>query len=148
MKMAKNTKKIILFNIGILLIAVAVIGYYMYNKGPVDVKSSRGIEATSNELYTSYTTDSVSAHKKYDDKVLKVTGEVSEVSQNTQKQQVILLKTSTSGGYINCTMEEAGPNVKAGDMVTVKGICSGIGQGDVDLGILGDVYLTRSFISK
>lgn len=146
--MTRNTKKIVLFNIALLLIVGAVIGYYMYNKGPVDVKSSKGIEATPNELYTSYTKDSIAAHKKYDDKVLKVTGEVTEISQNTQKQQIILIKTSSEGGYINCTMEESVPNVKAGDTITIKGICNGIGQGDPDLGILGDVYLTRSFISK
>ena len=147
MKMTRNTKKIVLFNIAVLLIVGAAIGYYMYNKGPVDVKSSKGIEATPNELYTSYTKDSVSAHKKYDDKVLKVTGEVSEI-KNIQKQQVILIKTSTEGGYINCTMEESVSNVKAGDTITIKGICNGIGQGEPDLGILGDVYLTRSFITK
>ena len=131
-----------------ILVACGIFGYYMYNKGPIDVKSSTGVKATPDELYTSYTTDSISAHKKYDDKVLSVKGEVKEITQNSQKQQVILLKTSSSGGYINCTMEESISNVKPGDSVTVKGLCNGIGQGDADLGIPGDVYLTRSFISK
>lgn len=146
--MTKNTKKIILFNIALLFLAISIIVLYLFNKGPDDVSRRGGIEATPDELYTSYIKDSVLAHKKYDGKVLRITGEVSEVTQNAQKQQIVLLKTSNSGGNINCTMEVAIPNIKAGDMVTIKGICSGMGQGDVDLGILGDVYLTRSIISN
>jgi hypothetical protein len=146
--MTGKTKKIILITIAILVIAAVSIGYYMYNRGPVNVNNSSGLPINAGALYTAYTADSVAARKKYDEKILEVTGQISEIKQNTQDQQVILLKTSSEGGYINCTMEVPASNLKVSDHVIIKGICSGIGQGDPDLGILGDVYLTRSIISK
>jgi hypothetical protein len=36
------------------------------------------------------------------------------------------------------------PHVKPGDAIVIKGLCSGLGGGDPDLGILGDVYITRA----
>jgi len=146
--MTKNTKKEILLNVAVLIVVAMIIGYYFFNKGPLDVRSQDGIVATPTELYTYYITDSMKAHKKFDDKVIRIKGEVSEVTENTQKKQVVIFKTASSGGNINCTMEEAIPGIKKGDVVEIKGICNGLGQGDPDLGIMGDVYLTRSFISK
>ena len=32
--------------------------------------------------------------------------------------------------------------------VTLKGICTGMGMGDADLGIMGDVYLVRCYLIK
>lgn len=145
--MTKNTIIILLTTI-LLLVAAAVIGYYFFNKGPVNIEKSKGIEATSNELYTSYTKDPEGARKKYDGKVIKVTGLISDILENTQKQQVILLKTSNPGGNINCTMEVFDANFKQGNIAIIKGVCHGLGQGDPDVGILGDVYVTRSVISN
>lgn len=144
--MKKNTRNIVLFAAGLVFLTGALIAVNMYNEGPVNVAASKAIEANPVTLYTSYLTDSVSAHKSYDGKIVKLTGEVSGVSENTQNQQVILIKTSAAGGNINCTMEKGSAGITAGTMITVKGICSGMGQGDADLGIAGDVYLTRTII--
>jgi len=146
--MKASTKKIILFSAAILFITVSIIGYYLYNKGPVDIKNQAGIEATPNELYTFYVKDSVAAHQKYDDKVLKITGEIAEITKNALQQPIILIKTSISGGNINCTMDEPVTGLSKGNIITIKGVCNGIGQGDEELGIPGDVYLTRSIIAK
>jgi cytochrome bd-type quinol oxidase subunit 1 len=146
--MTASTKKILMVIVVVAAVVVAVTGYRMYNKGPVNVADAEAIKATPAALYTSYTLDSAAAQKKYDGKVLELTGQITDVSENSQKQQVILLKTSSSGGNINCTMEESVAGARAGDNITIRGICSGIGQGDADLGILGDVYLTRCLISN
>ena len=39
-------------------------------------------------------------------------------------------------------------NINESDIVSIKGICNGIGQYDADLGIMGDLYLTRCFVSN
>jgi hypothetical protein len=144
--MKKNTRHFNLWAGCIVFLAGALIAFNMYNKGPVDVAQSKAIEVDPVQLYNAYITDSVAAHKNYDGKIVILTGEVSGISENTQKQQVILIKTSATGGNINCTMDKAVPNVVAGRKLTVKGMCSGIGQGDADLGISGDVYLTRTIV--
>jgi len=60
----------------------------------------------------------------------------------------ILLKTGTEDASVNCTMEEDAKNITANSQVSIKGICSGIGQGDEELGIRADVYLTRCILIK
>ncbi len=146
--MKTNTRNIILFSAVLVFLIGALVAFNMYNEGPVNVAKGNAIQANPVSLYTSYTTDSVTAHKTYDGKIVELTGEVSGITENTQKQQVILLKTSAGGGNINCTMEQAAPDIKVGSMIKVKGICSGLGQGDADLGIAGDVYLTRTIMAN
>jgi hypothetical protein len=119
----------------------------MYNKGPLNVRTSNSTKVNATELYSTFINDSVSARKKYEGKVLEIRGEVGEVNTNTQ-QQVILLKTGSEGAYINCTFEEPVSGIKTGDNISIKGICNGIGQADADLGIQADVYITPSLISN
>jgi uncharacterized protein (DUF1330 family) len=144
----KNTRNNYLILILIFVLAAAMAGYHFFNEGPVNVVKARGIKATTDELYTSYVQDSIAAAEKYGSKVVEVTGVVSETIENTRNQQVILLKTANAGGNINCTMEQTVSLLKTGDRVKIKGICNGLGEGDAELGIPGDVYLSRSVISK
>lgn len=146
--MTRNTKKIIIFSILALVIIGAGVAYYLYNKGPVDVKNSTGIKVIAVELYQHYSNDSFAAQKKYTDKILEVSGIAIKISQNQQNQAIILLKTNESAAYVNCTMEGPANTIRENDAVIIKGLCSGIGQGDTDLGIKGDVYLTRCYFIK
>lgn len=146
--MTGKTKKRIGISILIVVLLCASVGYYLYQKGPLDVKSSPAIKVNAAGLYDQFSKDSTGSLKKYSGKVVEVTGVVSSVSLNQQKQQIILLKTPANGAFVNCTMEESAGNVHANDNVNIKGICSGIGQGDEDLGIKADLYLTRCFLIK
>ncbi len=145
--MAGKAKKIA---IGILVLAVAgaVAGYFMWNKPHQDVADAAGKKVTAIELYHSFTTDSVAAKKNYIQQVLEVSGIVSSISKNQQQQVVVLIKTATEGASVNCTMEGPASNIKEGSTISVKGICDGIGQGDADLGIMGDVYLVRCYLAN
>ena len=145
--MNRKAKNILTLLLLVALLA-AVFGYYLFNKGPVEVRNSDAIKANAIELYEQFNTDSTAALNKYSGKILQVTGEVTAVSLNQEKQKIILLKTNTGGASVNCTMEEDPGDVKINAVVNIKGICSGIGQGDEDLGIKGDVYLTRCFLIK
>jgi uncharacterized protein (DUF1330 family) len=143
-----NRKKIILTIVLFLVLLTCGIGYYLYNKGPVDVQDSDSIKINAAELYDAYIKDLAAAQKKYTGRILEITGEVHDVSVNQQQKKILLLKSHSDGAYVNCTMEENTENIHANDKVNVKGICSGIGEGDVDLGIKGDVYLTRCYLVK
>jgi hypothetical protein len=61
---------------------------------------------------------------------------------------VILVETDVAGAYINCTMEEKTTGIIIGDKITLKGICSGYISGDMDMGLPGDVFLTRCYVHK
>ena len=145
--MKRNPKtNILIFFIALVIIGVAA-GYMMWNKPHENVKDASAVKISAINLYKIFTSDSAKATSMYLNTVVAVSGEVVQVSNNQQKQQVILLKTQTAGASINCTMEENANNVKAGDTIVLKGICSGYIGGDPDMGLAGDVFLTRCYIS-
>ena len=134
--------------ISLLVIAIITIGgvaYYQYNKGEVNIQNAEGIKVNAATLYEAFAKDSLKAKNIYAEKILNVEGEVSAISKNQSNLNIVQLKTATDGAYINCTAETPNDinNLKSGDKVNIKGVCKGIGEGDVDMGILGDVYLIR-----
>ena len=58
-----------------------------------------------------------------------------------------MLKTAADGAFINCTMEGKIENINAGNKIVIKGICTGYNF-DADMGIPGDVILTRCYLIK
>ncbi len=140
------TKKVLLFIISAIIVIIAITGYMMWNKPHKDIKDADALKITAVDLYNIFITDSSKAKSSFTDKVVLVTGVVSQVSLNQQDQQIILIKTAVAGAYINCTMEGKTADLKTGDPVLVKGICSGYISGDVDMGLPGDVFLIRGYI--
>jgi tRNA_anti-like len=145
--MKHRTIKLLIISLLVILLLSLSAGIYLYNKGPVNVQRSRGVPVSSNELYSSFSGDSVKANKNYTSRVLLVTGDVSRVSVNSKQQQIVLIKTAVDGAYVNCTLDEPAEDIPTSGRISIKGICNGIGQGDADLGIPGDVYLTRCIAS-
>jgi hypothetical protein len=45
-------------------------------------------------------------------------------------------------------MEKDAAVLPENKQATLKGICTGMGMGDADLGIMGDVYLLRCYLVK
>ena len=138
--------KKILLTLVIFIVIAGITGYILYNKGPVNVREAHSIKITAVELYSKFIKDSATAQKIYSGKILSVSSGLSSVSENQQGEKVIMLSTGNEGGYINCTMEDKNINIKPGQQVVVKGECSGIGQGDADLGIAADVYMSRCYL--
>jgi predicted regulator of Ras-like GTPase activity (Roadblock/LC7/MglB family) len=145
--MKKSSKKAIFIFFLIVLVFAVSAAYYLYNKGPLDVKRSSAVTVNANELYSLFISNSLKANEKFTSKILLVHGEVTEISVNSKLQKIVLLKTGTDGAYVNCTLEETDAGLLSTGPISVKGICSGIGEGDADLGIPGDVYLTRCIVT-
>lgn len=144
----RSVKKIILLFVTVSLLIAAGIGYYWYNKPPVDVQQVAGVPVTALDLYAHFISDSAAAKKTYGNKVLEVSGTVTRISENQDQQAVVLLKTNNGDAAINCTMEAPVGDLSSGQQIVVKGICGGMGEGDQDLGIPGDVYLLRCYLIK
>jgi tRNA_anti-like len=140
-------KNIAFFFIAIIIIAAAT-GFYFYNKGPVNVSNADAIKINAVALYQIFLTDSAEAKREYANKILLVSGLVKKVSKNQQNQAVVMLQTNEAGAFINCTMEDGKAVLVENKTISLKGICSGMGVGDADLGISGDVYLVRCYQTK
>lgn len=151
--MASKTKKTVLFSILGILLTAAAIGYIMYNKKHFSVESTTPVaEISAVELHKTFSSDTTLANTKFigdevNQKVIQVTGEVSEIKKDQQGSTIILLKTGTDAAYINCTLELKPDSITIGKSITIKGICTGYNY-DAEMGIPGDVILTRCFIIK
>lgn len=143
--MTRRTGKIALGLI-LLVITIAVgIAYRAWNKPHKNVEDADAIPVTAVELYNSFVKDSAKANALYSNKVLQVTGEVNEITENQQAQQVLFLRTGVDNAFINCTVEGKKLTAKPGERIRIKGICSGYIAGDADMGLPGDVFLVRSY---
>jgi tRNA_anti-like len=151
--MAKNTKRKILLVLLLLVAGAAAVGFYLYNKKHFSVQSSTPVaDITATALHETFVKDSVLAKNKFigdeaNQKVIKVDGEIAAIKEDQQGNTIILLKTGTDGAFINCTLEGKAENSNAGSKIALKGICTGYNF-DADMGIPGDVIVTRCFIVK
>ena len=145
--MSTKKKNIVVIFLAVIIIAGAI-GYYFYNKGPVNVKNASAIKTEAVTLYQSFLKDSTTAKKTYLNNVLEVSGLVMKVSKNQENEVIVMLQTNEAGAFVNCTMEKEAAPLSENEQATLKGICTGMGMGDADLGIMGDVYLVRCYLVK
>ena len=151
--MAGKTKKNIVLILSGLLVVAAFIGYRLYNKKHFSVEAAKpAVTITAVALHAVFSTDSVVAKNKFtgdetNQKVIQVEGDVAEIKKDQTGHTIILLKTGTAGAFINCTIEQTEVIPAAGSTCSIKGICSGYNF-DADMGIPGDVILTRCVIIK
>ena len=145
--MTSTPKKIVITFCFLALIGV-VAAFYLWNKPHQNVANAAAIKTDAITLYKVFNSDSITANKKFIQQVIEVSGTINSISKNQQNQTVVLIKTGTDGAYINCTLEQDSNTLQIGQSISIKGICNGIGQGDDDLGIKGDIYLVRCYLDK
>lgn len=143
--MRRRFRKYIVLFLAVLIAIAAMIGYRAWNKPHENIEDAIAIKTNASLLYNSLANDSLNAKSDFINKVVMVSGKVKQVSENQQKQQVILLQTNIADGSVNCTMEENIKNIKVGDSISLKGICMGYTGGDSDMELPGDVFLIRCY---
>ncbi len=133
-----NMKKI---SIGIILLGLvaSVVIYKMYNKPHRDPENEKTIPVSANDLFRSFEEDEAHANTLYLDKVLEITGNISEITANQNMTPIIVLETENMAFGVRCTMDNAETKVQAGETITIKGICTGY---------LSDVIITNAIIVK
>jgi len=134
----KKIRVIIILIVVFSLMGSAYAWFFIWNKSKQDVKDAASIPVSATAIFNEYSTNEKSANTKYIDKIVEVTGEVTNVSKNAEGKTVLLLKTDDLMFGVNCTMEEDAP-VQAGEQVSIKGICTGY---------LTDVVLIRCYKIK
>ncbi len=111
--------------------------YYQYNKPKPDITELNATPVSAVGLFKEYTSNEQNANKLYLNKPVQVSGKVLEVKQNKYEPFQIILDTGDPMFGVACTMDKTGKEIKTGDNVTIKGICTGY---------LNDVVLTNSIL--
>ena len=156
------TKKKIIKNVLLLLgfgaIIVGGIGYYMLNMPDRDVQSIKAdYELSSSQIVNEYLLDAKSADTKYLDeegesKVLVISGKVSSITEDFNKQKVILLMSVNDKAGVNCTFtQQVNDNlvdIKVEQNISVKGVIRSGASYDEDLEMHEHVNLEKCALVK
>jgi multidrug efflux pump subunit AcrA (membrane-fusion protein) len=127
----KKSYKIAL--IALLLIAVGgfSIWKFVWNKDHRTAEDEKPVATvTASALLSEYETDETASNTKYLNKTVQVNGTVNSVSKDESGTIVVLLATESMMGVVSCTFSAVNGKpseveVKEGDQINVKGICSG-----------------------
>ena len=123
-----NKNKII-FSILIIGILCFFISYKMYNRPHANItESTPDITLTADTIIAAFSSDETKANSRYLDKILNITGTVSEFKLKKNKG-IITLKTNQDFGSVLCHLSEsASQNIHSlivGQKITLKGVCTG-----------------------
>lgn len=133
-------KRIIIPLLALVLIGAAI-GFYLYNKPVASLDNKKpDVVVTADEILADYESDEQAANDKYLGKVVEVSGKVSEVSTEGEKNKVTF-ETSNPISLVITELDEGNSveGIEPGEHATVKGMCSGY---------LSDVILVRATVMK
>jgi len=117
----------------------AGIGFYMFNKPLTSTQSMKtDHKIQSNALLTAFEENEVEANAKYLDKVIEMTGEIDKVEIKDEKTSVYIATDNPLSSII-FQLEQPLEDLSEGQVVTLKGICTGY---------LMDVVLVRAVLIK
>ncbi|MFW5645632.1 MAG: OB-fold protein [Bacteroidota bacterium] len=124
------SRNVIYIGVAIILV-VAIIAVYFYQLGHDDLSRLKpAYEITAETLYFEFSENEATANEKYLDKVLQVTGILKDMEIKSDSTWNLVLKTSDPHGSVVCSFDDYTlPKqhlLEAGNMITVRGICSGM----------------------
>lgn len=144
-------KKIIRYVLLSLLVIISAVAFYIYkefnrtHKDTAKLKADYSMNATV--LIKEFETNEQASNKKYWDKVIRVEGKIKEVVKDDKGFYTLVLGDTTSLSSVRCSIDSVHSNeavaAKKGNVVAIKGICSGY-NADEMLG--SDVILVRSVV--
>ncbi len=151
-----SKKKTLLKLVGLgVLVAIGVV-VYMFNRPARDVQNTKtDFSYNASDIVKEYLADSQKANAKYLDeggesKVLEITGIVESISEDYNKQKVVMLKSPSDKAGVSCTFtaetNASTNNVKIGDKVTIKGVIRSGASYDEDLEMYENVNIEKSDI--
>jgi tRNA_anti-like len=131
-------RSLILFILFAVLIGAALLFYAKWNKPHENIKDLTGISVSASDLFGAFSENEQLANKTYNGKVIEVTGVVTAIETNQEGKTTVQLQTNDPIFGVNCSMEKE-LAIKQGEIVTMKGICSGFTT---------DVILIRCYLIK
>ena len=144
----KNILRYIILPLLLILGVAAIYIYKEYNRTHKDTaKLKPDYTVAAIDLITEFKTNEQASNKKYWDKVIKVEGVVKELIRDDKGFYSVVLGDTASMSSVRCSIDSIHGNevatVEKGNLIAVKGICSGYTSDE----LLGsDILLVRSTV--
>lgn len=144
-----SRKKIILL---ILLLVIAAGAWYAWREFSRTNKDLQKVNPdyvlTATDILKEYESNDSIANKKYNGKVVELTGNVKVLEKDEQGFYTVVLGDSTRLSSVRCSMDsshrEDAARLTTGASTTVRGACTGFNKDELGLG--SDVILNRCAI--
>jgi hypothetical protein len=133
-------KKVLYLFIGLLAIILLAV-LILFNMPQASTqKKDADITTTPEKIFGHFQQDENRANNHYNGKIVQLTGEVLNVSEDQKGAPVIILNANDDFGGVLCTLEKKPKSLpEKGDQIDIKGQCSGF---------LGNVVLNKCVIIK
>jgi hypothetical protein len=131
-KKSKISKKSFILPLIIVLIAVSVFALkHTFRKPDLNVANIKAeFSMLSDELYSAYEINEISANDLYLGKVIDVTGKVTQVEKLPNEGIAVVFGTGMPFGGVRCVFEVIDEDdfakINLGSIHTIKGRCSGM----------------------
>lgn len=124
----------------LVLVGFLVANYFLNKPSPRTVEGKADYSLNAHQLYAEFEEDEQKANEKYLNKVISVTGKVTDISEPDSLGFTVTFGTDGMFG-VSCEVADAeqAKYIKDGDSITVKGLCTGI---------LMDVVLIKCMIEE
>lgn len=125
----KPFKKILLSVLVIGILAAAAVYYYafVYSKNNHrDVTKEKGISKPVDSLFHEFQANEQKWNEQYLNKALELSGRIKDVKQDSVTNLTIVGSDTLSS--VNCALKQKNTSLKAGDIISVKGVCTGAMQ--------------------
>lgn len=122
-------KKKIFIILGLFIIVAAAVIYYLFSMKFKDMNDVQAdYEISANDLIKSFQLNDSAANVKYSEKVIAVNGQVTDI-ETADTTINIKMTDEQSGSYLVFSFQKSEEAllkaVKLGDMISIKGSCSG-----------------------
>jgi hypothetical protein len=147
--MNRKTVKYSFFILLTIALMGTVIAWREFNrKIPDTAGRPSAFQLKAMDLIDSFSKNQQQASRRYLDKVIEVDGAVRKVEKDEQGNYTVILADQGTMSAVRCSFDSAhlmeASRLKAGEIVTLKGVCTGFNQDD----LLGsDVIMNRCAVS-
>lgn len=120
-------KKLFVGLLGFIIIIILATVYF-YNKPSKNIANSESdLSISANELFNEFATNEPQANSRFIDKIIEVKGVVREISYDNESPSILLNTDDETFGVL-CSFGKPinDKNIKKGDSVVVKGLCTGM----------------------
>lgn len=112
--------------ISILILLTAVYGLYLFSKKTPSLENvAPDYVVSADALFNEFDTNEPNAIKKYQGKVLQVSGKVMMFSKTDSISNIVLHAEDALMGGINCSFTNLTKDIQKDDFVKIKGECQG-----------------------
>lgn len=130
--------RITLIVLGSIILIAGAYAFYQWNKPHRQISSELAVHTLSAvDFFKQYNADENKSNKIYLDKVVAIKGTIKEISQNQDKNSVLILETGDEMIGIHCTMDaqanEEIKKLKNEQEIVIKGMCTGMTLTDIVL---------------